>query len=103
MYRNLIVITVLGDHQWNSFLIVKFAIVFFRKYFAMNSMDPTQQIKDELRARFSAKLENWINSKKQSPSIKKDEMYAQIVTAVEKWSKDERFTDDKTNYNYGSR
>jgi hypothetical protein len=67
-----------------------------------SGIEAAQKFKDEFRVKFTAKLDDWIASKKQ-PTIKTDKIYDEIVKAVQKWEKGERFTGDMTKYNYGSR
>jgi len=69
---------------------------------AISSVDSLKQAKEKFRARFSKKFDEWLNSKKQ-PTIKTDEVYDQILDAVKKWDKGERFTGDQVKINYGNR
>jgi hypothetical protein len=67
-----------------------------------NAGDASQTIKEEHLTRFNTNFNAWFASK-QKPTIRSDEKYAEIVKAVEQWAEGERFKDDMTSYNYGSR
>jgi hypothetical protein len=67
-----------------------------------NADDMSQSAKEDHRTRFNTSFNRWLESKTK-PTIRSDETYNQIVTAVEKWANGERFSDDMTSYNYGSR
>lgn len=65
--------------------------------------DATVQVKESIRVKFASNFNTWLTSKKTSANIKSDEVYNNIVTAVQKWATGERFKNDMTSYNYGSR
>jgi hypothetical protein len=50
-----------------------------------NSGDASQSAKEDYRTRFNTKFNTWFASKKK-PTIKSDEIYDRIVSAVEEWA-----------------
>jgi hypothetical protein len=64
-------------------------------------MDESQQSKEAIRSKFAPKLDEILDAKNTS-TLKTDENYAEIVSAVREWNKGERFPKDHDKRNYGA-
>lgn len=58
--------------------------------------------KEDHRARFNVKLQEYVASKKSS-TLRTDDNYKEIVEAVKRWETGEKFTNDAMRRNYGRR